>query len=340
MKYFFVSLFFLPIAQVVLIVTSVSGCHFPAKEPITVAFYNLENLFDTINDLTKLDDDFTPYGKQGWTADRYQTKVEHLSRVVHALGSPALLGLAEVENLRVLEDLQDKISTPLLNYEIAHIDSPDPRGIDVALLFHKELFHLLSLKAIRVSGEFDGITLHTRDILYVRLRPNTGDDIHLFVNHWPSRSGGVEKSAPKRLAAAKTLAGLVAELGRTEKNPTIILMGDFNDTPQDPSLHDIVLSIPNQSGDLLLANPFIDFMLEQKGSYNFRGSWDMIDQIIISRNMLRSRHKPRFQRAGIFQQEWMMHVDNRYGLSPFRTYGGPKYYGGYSDHLPVFVKLN
>lgn len=324
---------------VLLCIICQTGCKIPPNKPLAVAFYNVENLFDTLDDPSRLDDDFTPGGKQGWTEERYQTKLTHLSRVFDAMGSPELIGVAEIENEQVLQDLQKKINTPVSNYGIAHFDSPDPRGIDVALLFHEERFQLISKKAILISGIFDSAPLVTRDILYVRLRPKKGGDLHVFVNHWPSRSGGVRPSAPKRQAAAITLRDQIIELERTEPKPNIIIMGDFNDTPKDSSIQDVLLSIPSLSGGFLLTNPFTAFMLDHKGSYNYRGSWDMIDQIILSKNMIEPRNRPRFQQAGIFQQEWMMYDDYKYGLSPSRTYGGPKYYGGYSDHLPVFITL-
>lgn len=295
----------------------------------------MENLFDTLDDPDTNDDEFTPLGELRWDEERFRLKTEKIARVIEELGHPEILGLAEIENRRVLLELCNQFKSNMPKYMITHFDSPDPRGIDVALL-HREPWRFVSSDTLCVKGASPE-SWQSRDILHVALRDPQGVDLHVFVNHWPSRSGGVQASEPKRIAASLRLSEAIRELLTREPNARLVVMGDFNDLPEDRSVKLLTDSILDSQGAPVLINVSSSLQKNGFGSYNFRGNWQMIDQILLSVNMFDG--KKRFRMIGIYQQEWMMYLDKRNGPVPNRTYGGPKYFGGISDHLPVFVRL-
>ncbi len=300
-----------------------TGCRVPSADHLRVAFYNVENLFDTVDDPSRNDDEFTPAGRQKWTEERYRIKLERIARVLQATGPAPLIGLAEVENRKVLEDL---VAHPLLaphGWDIVHEESPDERGIDVALLVRRDL--LAADKHVAFSS---GMISPTRDILYARIRHRSGDTLHVWVNHWPSRSGGVTQTAAKRDTVARRLATLRDSLVAMFPGTLFLAMGDFNDTPTDPSVQWLV-----STGQGMI-NPFTSLSNEGLGSYIYRGRWDMLDQILIG-----PVGNWRLRDAQILKEPWMLYHDAKYGPVPNRTYGGPNYYGGYSDHLPVWIDL-
>lgn len=304
-----------------------------------VAFYNVENLFDTDDDPDKLDEDFTPTGKQNWTEERYQTKLRQIAQVMNGLELPGIMGVCEIENKRVLDALVKHPDLSTHRYGVVTFESPDMRGIDVGLLYQTELFDLLSASTVPIEFptwlEPQGYT--TRDILQVALRHKvSGSTFHVFTNHWPSRAGGVEASEPRRLWVAAHLRRAISSV--LDDNPLahILVMGDFNDEPYNRSISyalgtlkvDEKRQIPG-----LLYNPFLNINNKEEGSYLYRDNWNVLDQILYAG--LQTPSTWRMQAFGIFAPDWLRFK----GKGPNRTYGGTNYYGGYSDHFPVFMDI-
>ena len=320
------------------------------KSPITdsssntyrIAFYNVENLFDTKDDPKTKDEEFTPISKKKWTTERYQEKLDHLTKVVEGMEFPAILGVSEVENEGVLQDWCKYQSMAKYDYGIAHFDSPDIRGIDVGLLYQKKAFKVENAEKIVINFPKEIVEDYTtRDVLVV-----TGQlrdlPVTIFVNHWPSRRGGVAASEPKRMYVAQQVRKRVDEILKINPSANLILMGDFNDEPENGSLREGLNASYKGGREIVvgdLKNCMADLDLEGKGSYNYRGNWNMLDQIIVTRNLESGRSGWLVRDATVFQQDWMMYEDKKYGARPSRTYGGPRYFGGYSDHLPVYVDL-
>lgn len=328
---------------VLLMATLLSGCSWLQKErapvELRIGFYNVENLFDTIDQPDTRDEEFTPNSKKEYHSLRYWQKIKHIGTVLNAMpgGSPDVIGLAEVENRAVLEDLVNKQLRK--EYSIAHFESPDTRGIDVALLYKTALMEIEQARAIPVSFAFDD-DLKTRDILLVKASIQK-ETVHFFVNHWPSRRGGKIQSMPKRMVAGTTLRKVLDSLQKTQKTSPIIIMGDFNDEPSDSSLMYALgadTTFPGNANQPLY-NPFAKLQHQGKGSYNFRGEQNLLDQIILSKGFMQNDSEFAIQEMGIFSEEWMMYKRSDGTLAPSRTYSGNRYYGGYSDHLPVYLNL-
>lgn len=302
---------------------------------LRLMFYNVENLFDTINDPITRDDDFTPDGKQAYDSKRYLTKQEHISKVINATfgtEAPDVIGLCEVENKEVLIDLSVRLDNG--PWEIVHAHSPDGRGIDNALLFRADALKLLDRGTVRVDlgpGERP-----TREILWVRLKATTTkEQFVVCVNHWPSRYGGEEQSRPKRMIASKVLTTTVVNLRDEFPKAHMIAMGDFNDYPTNESVKS--LADCSKSG-ACLTNLFAGFHGTDRGTHAYKGEWGVLDQMLVGdpAKAKKAKSVTGKDHADIVSFEWMMYKsksDNK--LYPSRTYGGPNYYGGYSDHLPV-----
>ena len=307
-----------------------------------IGFYNVENLFDTIDIAEKFDEDFTPTGKLSWDTERYHKKLQDLDKVIAGMQYPTLLGVCEVENKAVLKDLTAKTGMSKHNYGIVHYESPDKRGIDNAFLYQKQYFKVESADKIRIDFPKEIAEGYTsRDIIYVKGVFVKKHTLHIFVNHWPSRRGGVRESEPKRTLVAQYLREAVNKIFAVDPNANIVIMGDMNDEPDNNSiLKTLNASYPT---DKILPGNLYNCMAkldqQNKGTYNFRGNWNMLDNIIISSSLLSQDSKIRVQNPTIFQEEWMMYDNPKYGKTPNRTYGGPNYYGGYSDHLPVYVEI-
>lgn len=298
-----------------------------------IAFYNVENLFDTLSQLDKKDDDFTPEGLLRWNTERYNKKLADLAAVFDSMDWPSIIGLAEVENAKVLNDLRKNMRS-LRHYEQIHFESPDDRGIDVALLYDEKTLRVISEHALPVKIKIDTAEVFTRDILYVALVHDAlQDTFHVFVNHWPSRVGGKQQTAARRMSAAQVLRNAVEGLWSALPGAKIVIMGDFNDTPQDESIL-YLLNAQNNQGNQLV-NLSYELSKKGKGSYNYRGNWDMLDQIIVC-EAFRSTYQPVFE---VFDRRFLQFEHDRFGWTPNRTYGGPNYYGGYSDHLPVRILI-
>lgn len=317
-----------------------NSAHSGKLDTLAIAFYNVENLFDTLDSPGIKDEDFTPAGKLAWETKRYKKKLESIAKVIDAMGNPSLVGLAEVENLAVLQDLVK--TEPLLNsdYGIIHADSPDERGIDVALLYKKADFVASGQKFLKMNlPKLDSLgDPSTRDVLMVKGKLKNVP-ITVFVNHWPSRSGGKAKTDPLREFVAAEVKKEIQSL--YQENMNVLLMGDFNDEPEDRSMAEVlgatrILEPILQNG---LYNCFFENKLQGSGSYNYRGNWNQLDQIIVNGKFLDKKSGCQYLDSAVFQKPWMMYTDPKFGLSPNRTYGGPNYYGGFSDHLPVQIRV-
>ena len=309
-----------------------------------VGFYNVENLFDLVNDPNKNDDYFTPEGDTKWDKTRYEKKLNDLGKVVKEMGFPTLLGVCEVENKLVCRDFCHSSFLKSEKYGVVHHESPDFRGIDVALLYKRKQFKVLSDEVIRINFPKEVIPEQdytTRDVLVVKGIFNKRDTFYVFVNHWPSRRGGLKASQPKRVYVAKQVRKKVDEIYAVEPNANILIMGDFNDEPDNKSLEETLGATMDRS--MVKTNGLYNLMsnLDQagKGSYNYRGNWNMLDQLIVSSAIANGKNGINFLEPVVFQKEWMIYHDKKFGDKPNRTYGGPNYYGGFSDHFPIYVDL-
>lgn len=312
-----------------------------------VGFYNLENLFDTEDDPKIRDEEYLPEGSRKWDKAKYQTKLKNLSKVITSIGTdyglngPVILGVCEVENKKVLEDL---VATDLMkskNYGIVHYDSPDKRGIDVALLYQKSVFKVIA----KNSHTLKDTSFFTRNQLVV-----TGvlesDTINFVVNHWPSRSGGQKRSEPRRLAAAEVARSITDSLYKINPEAKIILMGDFNDDPNNKSLRKVLKAESYEDGlkGQKLFNAMFALHKKGVGTLAYRDNWQIFDQIIISAPLLKANKKGNnyfyfSNSAKAFAPKWIKQSEGRYKGYPLRTFAGGNYLAGYSDHFPVFVLL-
>ncbi|WP_298478894.1 endonuclease/exonuclease/phosphatase family protein [uncultured Maribacter sp.] len=314
----------------------------------TIAFYNVENLFDTLNDSLKRDDDRTPNGKDQWTKKRYLKKIENTSKVITEIGakitntSPDIIGLCEIENLQVIEDLISHPNLITKNYGIIHFNSPDERGIDVALLYKKNIFLPDAFVSHRLLLETkEGYRDYTRDQLVVSGFLDN-DKIHFIVNHWPSRSGGEVRSKPNRLAAAKLNKRIIDSISRTEVLPKIISMGDLNDDPTDDSLKKILRTAgkKNKLEDGDLYNPMEKLYKKGVGSLAYKDKWFLFDQFFMTKPLTEPINKQyTFWKTGVYNPTYLITPNGRYQGYPLRTYAGGSYTGGYSDHFPVYIYL-
>jgi endonuclease/exonuclease/phosphatase family metal-dependent hydrolase len=315
----------------------------PDTASFRIMFYNVENLFDTIDNPNKNDNEFLPDGPRHWNSYRFYQKLNRISQVIIAAGEPdfpVVIGMSEIENLQVLEALLHFSPLKKLNYGIVHHESPDSRGIDVALLYRKELFTPLLFRAIEIRNPKDK-SYTTRDILYVK-GLLAGDTVHFFVNHWPSKFGGLSISKPLRALAASRLRAETDSLLGVNERSRIIIMGDFNDTPFDNSVAGVLGAKPvSESSESNLYTLAYTLAKEGKGSNKYRSKWDMIDQFIVSGSLLNAHglhtSPELFQ---VFAPDFLLIKDKNYlGEKLNRTYVWFKYNGGFSDHLPVLLDL-
>lgn len=305
----------------------------------TIAFYNIENLFDIYDDEQTNDDDFLPTSAKRWTKKRYNKKISKLGSVISKIGfelsnkPPIIVGLAEVENKLVLEDLIQCEDLSSFNYGYVHYDSNDERGIDVALLYNKDEFKVESSETFSLNirtpeGERD----FTRDVLLVSGYLED-EFIHIMVNHWPSRRDGEEESSYKRIIAAKKVLEIIQLINEKHRTPKIIILGDFNDNPNNESVS-YLMSNDN------LYNPLQKLQTRNRGSQNYNFQWNLFDQIIITKNLMDpTPNGYSFYKANIFDDKFLTQYHGKFKGHPFRTYVGKKYMGGFSDHFPVFIQI-
>lgn len=307
------------------------------KNRFTIAFYNVENLFDTVNNPSTADDDFTPLSKRKWNHTKYLNKVKKITNVISQLGNndsafpPVIVGLVEVENAKVVKDLIRHKNLSKFNYSYVHYDSPDERGIDVALLYNKDFFEVISsdthfLFLTDKKGDID----YTRDLLVVKGKLN-GELVYVLVNHWPSRRDGHEETKDKRIKAAKQVHEVIDSIKSKEENHKFIIMGDFNDDPTSESIKDFLITKD-------LHNPMKPLFERGQGTLTYYKKWHLFDQIIFSKDFFDSKKSSQtFLKASIFKKDWLQFYKGKFKSSPFRTYIGPWYQGGYSDHFPVYL---
>jgi endonuclease/exonuclease/phosphatase family metal-dependent hydrolase len=308
-------------------------------------FYNVENLFDTINDPTIEDEEFLPHGDKVWNTKKYQEKLDNMAKVISEIGldytpdGVAVLGLSEVENRTVIQDLVKQPPIKDRKYKIVHEQSPDERGIDVALIYNPKYFEYEDHKAIELPLEDDdGEPDYTRDILHVWGKFD-GEAMHFLVNHWPSRSGGEAATTHKRQKGAKLCKEVADSLMKADPMAKVIIMGDLNDDPVSASVDEVLNPERKKrkvkEGDLY--NPFYNFFKEGIGTGAYRDSWNLFDQVILSYGLVEDKQKGyRLYKAGIFSKDYLLQKTGNFKGYPFRTFGGDRYMGGYSDHFPVY----
>lgn len=318
-----------------------------AQSPeLTVGFYNVENLFDLEDDPNTRDDDFMPDGRQQWTRKRYEDKLGKLGKVIGELGGgPDLLGLCEVENAFVVKELLKNDAIKGRKYQFVHEESPDERGIDVAFVYDPKKFKVLEHQAIRIKLPIEGDST-TRDALMVKGEAE-GKTLYCFVNHWPSRRNPDET----RKFVARRLRSVVDSLLALDPEANLVFIGDFNDTPGDPSLNVLETGqaeiaaensrLPASSGRLY--NLMTAMERDGIGTHQYRMEWNILDQAILSPALISGANGIKYIQgsATIFKPEWLQEQKNeKYRGSPYRTYVGSKYLGGYSDHFPIFFHLS
>lgn len=313
-----------------------------------IGFYNLENLFDTVNNPSKNDDEFTPGGDLKYNSRIYWDKLAHLSDAISQIGTDinpdgvAILGVAEVENDTVLNDLirTEKLKGRKLRF--VHYESPDIRGIDVGLLYNPKYFTVISSAALFVKlpgGSKDSYL--TRDVLYVKGILD-GDTVHVFVNHWPSRIGGEERSDPARAAAAMVSKIRVDSLVALNPRAKILIMGDLNDDPISPSITKVIKAKSRiedvKPGDIY--NPWTDFYKKGIGTLAYQDAWGLFDQIMLSGGWLdKAQNGYFYQKAVIFNKQFLVQKTGKYRGYSKRTWDGTTYNYGYSDHFPVYIMM-
>lgn len=334
-----------------LLLSAIFICCF-AQNKHMVVFYNLENLFDTINDPDKNDEEFLPDGDKKWNTAKYQKKLGNMERVLFDIAAinkrfPAVIGVSEIENRLVLEDLiaQPKLSHG--NYRIVHFDSPDRRGVDCAFFYRPNDFKYEGSAAVKL--EIPGMpNFRTRDL--VTMWGTIEDEPFYFVvSHWPSRLGGKERSAHLREAAAAACRHLADSVRAANPNVKVVVMGDLNDDATDDSVVETLGGKGNikklNPGDMY--NPFYDMLRAGHGTLAYRDAWNLFDNIVVSENLATgSTGKLKLQRSegskfygNIFSRPYMMQREGQYKGYPLRSFVGSNFQAGFSDHLPVYIYI-
>lgn len=310
------------------------------RQEYTVVSYNVENLFDTVDDPKIPDEEFLPTSEKKWDNERYEKKLTDIAEVISEVNQkelPEVVGLVEIENQTVLEDLIKTGKLNGQNYAIIHEESPDYRGIDVALIYRKDAFKEITHEVLPVTFP-DDPEFKTRDILHVtgKMRNKT---VHIFVNHWPSRIGGEDKTEPKRVLAASVLKKRVDQILVQDPKARIIIMGDMNDEPANKSLQETLGAAAPGSGA-----PLVNLMMPDdvagKGTYFYSGNWNMLDNLVVSETVLKGKGMTvEGGKGSIFSNDWMIYTNKNGDKTPNRSYVGNKYVGGVSDHFPVYFKM-
>ncbi len=313
-----------------------------------IGFYNFENLFDTLDTPNKIDEEFTPQGANRYDTKIYLDKLNNLAQVVAELGTEitpdgiAILGTAEIENRKVLEDF---VQHPLIksrNFQIVHYESPDERGIDVALIYQPKYFQVITSRPIEVEiYEDNNERSYTRDILFVSGWFD-GEPIHIMVNHWPSRRGGEAATQPLRNYAANLCKTIADSLLQADPNAKVLIMGDLNDDPSSPSVREVLNAKQKKEqvkpGSFF--NPMYDYYKKGIGTLAYQDAWSLFDQIIISHGWINEKAGGyQFYQAHVHNKSYLTQTTGQFRGYPLRAYVGSTYMGGYSDHFPVYLYL-
>ena len=316
------------------------------KLTVSVGFYNLENLFDTINDPNTNDEEYLPQGKNHWTSERYVKKVSNMAYAISRIGDnlmpipPMILGISEIENRRVVEDLVGHDYLKKFNYQIVHYDSPDRRGVDVGLIYNPSYFTVTNSAVHRLDYSND-TSFRTRDQLVVS-GTIYGETLHIIVCHWPSRRGGEARSRPLRNAAADLSRHIIDSLLALDANAKIVMMGDLNDDPNDVSLLERV-NAKSERADVdskSMYNPYYNMYKRGDGSLAYRDAWNNFDQIMVSPALVNSENNSfTISSAKIYNANFLTNTKGQYRGYPFRTFSYGSFMGGYSDHYPVYILL-
>ncbi|HPE86268.1 MAG: endonuclease/exonuclease/phosphatase family protein [Bacteroidales bacterium] len=333
----------------ILVFLGLAGTGFAQQEKqfkvACIAFYNLENLFDTINQEEVNDFEFTPEGPNRWISSRYLEKSDNMAKVIAAIAlditpdGPAVLGVSEIENASVLEDLVANERIKARNYQIVHYDGPDRRGVDVGLLYNPKYFSVTHSQSRRltVGGMPD---FRTRDQLVVSGLFD-GEPMHFIVVHWPSRYGGEKRSQPLRIAAAQLSRSIIDSLLTLDPNAKIVLMGDYNDDPNNESVEKHLKATgKTRLKDDQLYNPTAPLFKKGIGSLAYRDNWNLFDQHVITPAFLGDDYSTyKLYKAEVFNRPWLMQKEGAFKGYPYRTFSYGRYIGGYSDHLPTYLIL-
>jgi predicted extracellular nuclease len=316
-----------------------------AQKTAVIGFYNVENLYDTVKDSIADDSEFLPDGAYQWTLERYHDKLKNLAYAISEIGKEhggaVVLGVCEVENEGVMNDLVNQEILKPLNYKVAHHDSPDYRGVDVAFIYQSDRFEFIAKQPFTLTIP-DNPRFKTRDqLLLVGVLDKT-DTLYIIGNHWPSKRGGEGRSAPLRMAAAKLTRYIVDSLLAVNPNSKILIMGDLNDNPNAKSIT-AGLNAKGKITDVKqydIFNPMIKMFKDGIGSYAYQDSWDLIDQIMVTYALLHPKPDTyKFLSAHVFRPNFLLTKSGSFQGYPFRSYAGGTYAGGYSDHLPVYIIL-
>lgn len=310
-----------------------------ATSPYIIGFYNVENLFDTKDDPYTEDEWFLPTSETEWDDKKYQKKLKDLASVIDALnadeGGPDLLGLCEVENKTVVEELAAQSKLKDSHYEVIHYESPDTRGIDVAALYNSQLFELIDSRSITVAMPEDP-AVKTRDILFCQFNVIASNEtVYFYVNHWSSRRKGENETFYKRKNCATALLNDMEQNITNWENQNIIIVGDMNDYPNNKSIYD-VLGAKEMDSEAALFNMQYTNHSKGKGTYNYKGEWGCLDNVIVTSSV---KSHLITKEAQIYREDWILFKPGTSSETPNKTYGGSNYYGGYSDHLPVWFEV-
>lgn len=324
------------------IVNSINAQH---TNTAVIGFYNLENLFDTINDPHKNDEEFLPDGKNQWNSEKYHIKLKNMADVISQIGSEhgglVILGVSEIENELVLQDLVRQEKLRKFGFKVAHHDSPDRRGVDVSFIYNPSRFEFLSLKGFNLSVP-DNPNFITRDQVLMTGVLDHSDTLFVIVNHWPSKIGGEARSAPLRIAAGELTKHICDSIYSFHPNANIIIMGDLNDNPNAKSLTKGLGAIGKikEMGPQKIYNPMYQMYRDGIGTLAYQDNWDLFDQILVSYDLLYSNTNTyKYVSAHVFRKNFMLNKSGSFAGYPFRTYAGGAFLGGYSDHFPVYILL-
>lgn len=311
------------------------------QQRFRVMAYNVENLFDTRHDTLKDDREFLPDARRRWTPARYWRKLDRVAAVIAATGQdalPALVALCEVENDTVLVDLTRRSALRSAGYRYVTTDSPDRRGMDVALLYQPGLFRLIAAYSVRVASAANGYA-PTRDLLYAKGRLLSGDTLHVVVCHLPSKAGGTRGGRQHRQLAVQRLCGVADSVFRVSPRARLLVAGDFNATPAERRLF---RGLWEAGLTLLDAAPPVSLFGKARGTYRYKGEWETLDHLLVTENLFDTTATvfARRHSAQVADFPFLLEPDDTHGgYRMRRTYAGPAYKGGYSDHLPLFVDL-